>query len=185
MTQYVHAVRDIYPGEEILVTYLTIENTYEERRQAALASWGFDCKCSLCRKPLAQRETSDRRLLMIAELKDKLKDWSDTTFDRTKAAELMISLFEQEGMHGSIGEAYEAAAYAYSVLGDEQNAIKWASKAVDIFSILYGQESDSVKNVLTLMMDPKKHRTWRFRATGPDPDKKPKKDPNAKSWGAF
>ncbi len=47
LVAYIVALRDISAGEELTISYITSDDTYEER-QAALANYGFVCKCSKC-----------------------------------------------------------------------------------------------------------------------------------------
>src|ERR1700760_992909 len=111
-----------------LLPYVDTDSEYdwETRQQATMQSWGFACKCSVCRKPTAQIEHSDKRLRMIKVLKDLLNDWTEDRPDRAKMAELMIELYQQERLYIGIATAYEAAAYAYSVMGDEYNTMLYA-----------------------------------------------------------
>ena len=47
LVAYIVALRDISPGEELTISYITSDESYEER-QASLANYGFVCKCSKC-----------------------------------------------------------------------------------------------------------------------------------------
>jgi hypothetical protein len=47
LVAYIVALKDISPGEELTISYITSEDSYEER-QAALANYGFVCRCSKC-----------------------------------------------------------------------------------------------------------------------------------------
>ena len=47
LVAYIVALRDIQTGEELTISYITSEDPYE-KRQAALANYGFVCRCSKC-----------------------------------------------------------------------------------------------------------------------------------------
>lgn len=44
---YCIALKDIAPGEELTISYIETDESYEER-QAALANYGFQCTCPKC-----------------------------------------------------------------------------------------------------------------------------------------
>jgi hypothetical protein len=102
-------------------------------------------------------------LRLIKILKDALNDWTEVQPERHKMAELMIDLYKQERLHIGISTAYESAAYAYSVIGDEFKTMLYASKAVDVLTIMYGEDNDLRKDLEEMMIDPKSHRTWLYK----------------------
>ncbi|KAF2401519.1 SET domain-containing protein [Trichodelitschia bisporula] len=163
MTQYVHAVRDIYPGEEILINYTDSEYTFAQRQHAIHLSWGFNCTCSICRQPADQIAASDDRLGQIAVLRDALNDWTTISPHRAQDAELLVALYEMERLHVPVASGYEAAAYAWAVRGDEARTRMWAAKAVEAMTILYGGDHELTKDLGVLMRDPKNHRTWLYK----------------------
>ena len=48
LVAYVVALRDIQEGEELMISYIDSEDVSYEKRQAALANYGFVCECSKC-----------------------------------------------------------------------------------------------------------------------------------------
>ncbi|TKY89878.1 hypothetical protein EX895_001175 [Sporisorium graminicola] len=48
------ALRAIEPGEELLISYVDIADTYEERRSYLKKRYCFDCRCDLCRQSHAK-----------------------------------------------------------------------------------------------------------------------------------
>lgn len=48
------ALRAIEPGEELLISYVDIADTYEERRNYLKKRYCFDCRCDLCRQSHAK-----------------------------------------------------------------------------------------------------------------------------------
>jgi len=127
-----------------------------------MTSWGFACTCSICRQPADHVHASDKRLAEIKRVKEMLNDWTEPRPDRPKMAEYLVKLYEQERLHAPIATAYEAAAYAYSVIGDEYNTAKWAGLAVEALTILYGSDHELTQDLETLMLKPREHRTWNF-----------------------
>lgn len=43
------ALRDILPGEELTYSYMSLEGTEMERKEAIRETWDFTCRCSRCR----------------------------------------------------------------------------------------------------------------------------------------
>jgi hypothetical protein len=44
------AARDIFPGEELSVSYVDIFLPSKERKER-IRKWGFECMCALCQGP--------------------------------------------------------------------------------------------------------------------------------------
>jgi lysine-specific demethylase 8 len=70
LVAYVVALKDIVPGEELTISYITSEDSYEER-QAALANYGFVCKCSKCEREKGDTVKGDKALASGIECVDK------------------------------------------------------------------------------------------------------------------
>jgi hypothetical protein len=64
----VHALKDIYEGEEITITYLSPLKNRMARQKALQEKLGFTCLCHLCSLPAEQNQESDRRLEEIHRL---------------------------------------------------------------------------------------------------------------------
>jgi len=133
-----------------------------------MVSWGFACQCSLCRQPASHLSASDKRLRMIKALKTLLNDWTEIQPERAQMAELLVTLHEQERLDVPIALAYEAATYAYSIIGDEYKTMTWASKAVEAMTILYGNDHPLTADLEVLMLNPTEHRTWKYQAPKDD-----------------
>jgi hypothetical protein len=150
-----------------------------------VASWGFACQCSICRQPASHVAASDKRLRMIKALKILLNDWTEDQPDRVQMAELLTTLYEQERLHVPIATAYEAAAYAYSVMGDEYKAMERAALAVEAMTIFYGADHPLTLDLEMLMLNPKEHRTWLYTSGVTKKDKKKKKKQKSLSADDF
>lgn len=111
-------------------------------------------------------DASDKRLAMIQEIKEKLNNWTDPLPNRTKMAEYLIDLYKTERMEGQISTAYESAAYAYAVIGDEYMVKKYATLAWESLTILYGGDHELTVEMEELLQKPTEHRTWLYGSKG-------------------
>src|ERR1700712_4822534 len=100
LTQHVHALRTILPGEEITISYIDPAQKRKKRLHALKESWGFPCGCSSCTATSAVASASDDRIAQIHELRGELEDYSTESRGSTQMAELLVSLYEQERMWG-------------------------------------------------------------------------------------
>jgi hypothetical protein len=78
-------------------------------------------------------------------------------------AETLIQLYTQERLDVPIATAYESAAYAYAIEGDEFRAKRYAALAVESMTILYGAEHPLTMDLEVMMLDPTQHRTWLYK----------------------
>jgi hypothetical protein len=87
-------------------------------------------------------------------------------------AENLITLYEQERLDVPIATAYESAAYAYAIEGDEFRARKYAALAVESMTIFYGAEHPLTLDLEVMMLDPRQHRTWLYKVPKKEGEKK-------------
>jgi hypothetical protein len=80
--------------------------------------------------------------------------------DAPAMAELLVSLYEQERLSGSIAEGYKLAALCYASLGNEWLALKWAMKAVEAGLIYDGPRSPEVRDMQRMLDGPRNHWSW-------------------------
>jgi hypothetical protein len=78
-------------------------------------------------------------------------------------AETLITLYEKERLDVPIATAYESAAYAYAIEGDEFKAKRYAALAVEAMTIFYGADHPLTLDLEVMMLDPKQHRTWLYK----------------------
>jgi hypothetical protein len=107
-------------------------------------------------------------------------------------AETLITLYEQERLDVPIATAYEAAAYAYAIQGDEMRARKYAALSVESMTILYGADHPLTMDLEVMMLNPKDHRTWLYEQTGAEGGVEPSKveegassSPSSSKWSFF
>ena len=87
------ALRDIKVGEEILISYVAPEASYEQR-QKELAHYGFSCTCAVCKEGSSADE---RRARLAAPLVEDSTRSKKEEFDRISE---QIAHFEREGLAG-------------------------------------------------------------------------------------
>ncbi|KAF2664724.1 SET domain-containing protein [Microthyrium microscopicum] len=165
LTHHVHALRTIYPGEELTISYIDPAQALVTRTTALKTSWGFDCACSSCTAPPPHAAASDARIAQLLALQNSLEDHAPLTNpgDGVGAAELLVSLYKQERIEGPVCEAYSLAAHEYASVGDEWSAVKYARLAVESGLLYAGPDGDDVVDMQELLADPKAHWSWRFR----------------------
>ena len=152
-----------------------------ERQAAIHLSWGFACQCSICRQPQSHVSASDQRLALIKKIKEQLNDWSEAKPNRAELAETLIELYDRERLYVPIATAYEAAAYAYAMLGNADKAQKYASLSVEAMTILYGADHALTMDLEVMMLNPKDHRTWLYQLPNAEGDEGQKKGDDNKT----
>ena len=86
LTHYTHAARDIFPGDEISISYTDIVQPRAVRQHALHSEWGFKCSCSACSLgPMLARE-SDTRVRRILDLTDVLDDLRDEVWEERRSS---------------------------------------------------------------------------------------------------
>src|ERR1700712_5086528 len=102
LTQHVHALRTILPGEEITISYIDPAQKRKARLHALKESWGFPCGCSSCTATSPVSSASDDRIAQIGEIREEREDYALDSEASTSMAELLITLYKQERMWGPI-----------------------------------------------------------------------------------
>ena len=107
---------------------------------------------------------SDSRVMQMRELRRELDDYS--TAATPGQAELLVTLYELEGLHVRIYEAYYRAALEWNGAGDAFRAVRYARLCLDKGLLLRGEDRPFVKSMREMVRDPKGHWSWRFRVEG-------------------
>lgn len=163
LTQHVTALRNIYPGEELTLSYISPLRTASSRHARLSRQWGFPCSCSLCAASPAASAASDVRINQIISLRTELNDWTSASRASPEMAELLISLYEQERIHSMLGEAYTHAAIEYNGVGDVWTARRYAHLAVDLgLQVMRGHDGET-EEMRDLAEDPWGHWSWMWR----------------------
>ncbi|KAH7070129.1 hypothetical protein FB567DRAFT_564860 [Paraphoma chrysanthemicola] len=163
MTHYVHAIRDIQPGEEITITYIDNEKDRKTRMKRLQKSWGFKCSCSACTANPSLTAESDNRLYQITELARILDNWTPASKATPEVAELLISLYEQERLDASLATAYKYAAEVHSSFGKKWEAIKYARLSVELSMLDKGFRDGDVREMQKMATNPEMTWSWKKR----------------------
>jgi hypothetical protein len=139
----VYALRPISAGEEIVVTYIELEQPYAARQEELRQKYSFDCTCSICTLPEGERRRSDVRRDLLrtmsidivnvdrgVELGRWLNDPSLPVDYLIKRSLPVVGMMDQEGVHPDILALvhYTILWDAYCALGDEASACKWLKR---------------------------------------------------------
>ena len=105
------AIKDIFVGEEITITYIDEYGGYEERKKRLEENWGFKCDCKACDITTTFGKASDcRRIVLqqnrkdiLAYLKGRSNDHGKTLFrngdtDALNAVMESLDLLHLEGL---------------------------------------------------------------------------------------
>jgi hypothetical protein len=164
-THYVHAVRPIYPGEEITVTYIDPTKKQADRARKLHNTWGFKCACASCTASRFVVASSDDRLNQISDLRYEFGKIRSESRATPQMAELLISLYEQEKLWGMMYEAYRFAAIEWNGVGEPWTATKYARLAIEYGIYSSGEKDEDVAEMDELATDPWSHWSWMFRTT--------------------
>jgi hypothetical protein len=164
-TQYVHAVRPIYPGEEITITYINPLMKQAERAHKLQRTWGFKCSCAACTASKYVIASSDDRLNQISEVRAELGRYGSESWATPQMAELLISLYEQEKLWGMLSEVYRYAALEWNGIGEPWTATKYARLAIEYGIYSSGPKDGDVADMDELATDPWSHWSWMFRTS--------------------
>jgi hypothetical protein len=165
LTHHVHATRSILPGEELTISYIDPARSKEDR-QRSLKQWGFECTCSLCSASPAVSGASDQRIAKILEIEEQLEQRHVEGETAISMAQLLISLYKQEGMDAPIASAYSTAAIEYNGVGKSWIASKYAKLAIETDVLYSGPSSESVAEMEILLKDPEGHWSWMAHLAG-------------------
>lgn len=163
MTHYVHAIRDIHPGEEITITYIDNEKDRKTRISRLEKNWGFKCSCSACTAHASLAAESDSRLYQITSLARTLDDWTASSSATPEVAELLISLYEQERLDASLATAYKYAAEVYSSFGKKWEAMRYARLSVELSMLDKGFKDGDVGEMRKMSLEPEMSWRWKKR----------------------
>ena len=151
--QTIHAMRDIPPGAEILVTYLAELGADHAKRSARLATdFGFVCECATCSLTTTERAESDRRRQRIGALGDVIREAVPRKrADAISLVEERLKLMEEEGIGGTSYDTIFAASAYCRLVGDRASASLWASRAADCARLALGCDSEEFVKLTSLV----------------------------------
>lgn len=163
LTHRIHAIRHIYPGEEITITYINNEVARDTRIRRLSNGWGFKCSCSSCSAHPRLVAESDARLEQMDEVKKVLNDWSDTSSATPAHAELLVSLYKQERLHAGLSTAYQHAAEVHSSFGMKWEAVRYARLSLEWSMLDKGWGDRDVVAMTHMATEPESTWSWNRR----------------------
>jgi hypothetical protein len=157
------ALRDLAPGEEVTISYLyaALEAPRSVRQEQLKQHWNFDCQCSVCSASAEEVALSDDRRERIGHANEKLARPDANARYLYRAATQLAQLYDEEGLITPRARTNEIAAFASSMIGDENEAIRFANAAKRYWRILAGKDSFEVRRMDELRRDPTTHPSWK------------------------
>ncbi|WQF90293.1 Putative SET domain superfamily protein [Colletotrichum destructivum] len=116
-----YAVRDITTDKEITISYINPVQTFQEQQKYARDVLGFKCAYSQCKAPRKFADLSDDRINEILLLESYLES-RVAPAEPTAMAELLVSLYKQEGLDSYICKAYAIEAREWNSAGYKYQA---------------------------------------------------------------
>ncbi|KAK4494593.1 hypothetical protein PRZ48_013949 [Zasmidium cellare] len=154
----VHAVRDIFQGEELVMNYMGQHShfwTHTKRWEYLRSRYGFTCQCEACSDTTG---TNDSRREMLQALVWGLEEFHkgqpdeghflipSTGPDALAQAEQVITLLIQQGLFAmELTRAYRLASSLALDLGYHQKALEYASNEAEVEKNIFGTELDDLK----------------------------------------
>ncbi|KAG8877453.1 hypothetical protein FRB97_003384 [Tulasnella sp. 331] len=146
---YVHALRDIKAGEEILISYLDTKRPRSDRQSILSMHYHFDCTCSVCSLPESKAAKSDRLLLRMHHLYSKLQTWTEDEIDGVEAIDVINEIWEtgEEERRTQLASNAGLVATAHS---DVESAKAWYMLAAQTAVYELGAGSHRVLELVNL-----------------------------------
>ncbi|KAH9443500.1 hypothetical protein Pst134EA_032853 [Puccinia striiformis f. sp. tritici] len=112
------AIRPIEKGEELTISYRSLEMPSEFRRQSLKEYYGFDCNCHHCKMSSELRQQSDERMKQI--LVFRYEAHSDNPRFRAEDVEEFLNICDMEQIPSCMVTANQVAAEFYNSRGEKQ-----------------------------------------------------------------
>ncbi|RAR15240.1 SET domain-containing protein [Stemphylium lycopersici] len=132
LSMEVKARRDVTVGEEINISYGSIDLKYSERQKLYRNGWNFACTCPLCKAPQHEIQQSDQRRDRFAQLRSMLENLTAETYNAQQIVaweKEVMAIAHSEGLELLLAPDYERLAYVYAGHGMRKDARLWAEKA--------------------------------------------------------
>jgi len=163
----VHALKDIYKGEELLTAYFRTLQTRDERRHHLKQNYDFRCTCAYCALPDEESKASDIRLTMMSDLYNRLSTWGHGALDGPEAIRLVKRIWaigEEEGYTSERGRLAADAVLVAVAHSDAEAAVEWAKLGLRWASYELGSDSDLAEEMRIAIREPKRHTMWGQRS---------------------
>ncbi|KAF2248851.1 SET domain-containing protein [Trematosphaeria pertusa] len=155
----IKALRDIAPGEEISISYGSVDLKHADRQKLYKEGWGFKCTCDVCTADAYTIAGSDQRRGRFSQLRERLNSLTAETYDAQQIVaweKEVLELSEKEGLDVLVAEDLERMAYVYAGLGLVEEAKSWARKArlsLLEWTIVDGGSENDVRRVEELLRE--------------------------------
>ncbi|KAH9457429.1 hypothetical protein Pst134EA_021306 [Puccinia striiformis f. sp. tritici] len=151
------AIRPIEKGEELTISYRSLEMPSEFRRQSLKEYYGFDCNCHHCKMSSELRQQSDERMQQI--LVFRYEAHSDNPRFRAEDVEEFLNICDMEQIPSCMVTANQVAAGFYNSRGEKQKVKEYAEVARKIGLINYGSSWAELEELELLVNAPEKHKS--------------------------
>ncbi|KAJ7043859.1 hypothetical protein C8F04DRAFT_1070678 [Mycena alexandri] len=163
---FIHALRDIQRGQELLTTYTETKRTRNERREFLSQQYGFMCTCAVCSLDDAASKLSDERLTAISHYYGHFATWGSESISGVEAISTINTIWkleDEEGYWSERGQLAADAAWISAAHSDASAARFWAQLAVKWYSYELGADSELVSEVQRIAENPEQHPAWGSR----------------------
>ncbi|KAJ6584695.1 hypothetical protein B0H19DRAFT_1318925 [Mycena capillaripes] len=163
---FVHALRNIHKGQELLTTYTDTKRTRKERREFLSQQYGFRCTCAVCSLDAAASAASDKRLSAISHYYGQVATWGTNTINGVEAISIINKIWkleDEEGYWSERGRLAADGAWIASSHSDASAARLWAQLAIKWYTYELGADSELVTDVERTARNPEEHPAWGSR----------------------
>ncbi|KAJ7465322.1 hypothetical protein FB451DRAFT_1352778 [Mycena latifolia] len=163
---FVHALRNIPKGQELLTTYTDTKRTRKDRREFLLQNYGFWCTCAVCSLDAPASEASDKRLTSISHYYAQLSTWGTNAITGAEAISTINKIWKLEDEEGYWSERGRLAAdgtWIAAAHSDASAVRLWAQLAIKWYTTELGSGSDLLSEVQNAAGNPEEHPAWGSR----------------------
>lgn len=156
----VHAVMDIFKGEEITISYCSAIRTLKDRDRK-LRPYVFTCRCPACRVDTYFGSMSQVRRQQMLDLDHEIADFQNDPStaqaeyghtDEESAILKILGLMDGEGLVYEKSLAYHDAAEWAWKRGLRVQALEYASKELDVDLCCVGGDSPTYKKTMSFFL---------------------------------
>lgn len=166
LAHQLYAVRDIAANEEITISYFDTTKTLQDRQRFTQETLVFKCACTQCKAERKFTNLSDDHINEILLLQQALENRQIAPAEPTATAQSLVDLYEQEGLHLYLAEAYAIAALEWNGQGYEYQARSWAYRAAKAgLDVGHGAGVDEYLSEMEPLLDgARSHWSYKHRA---------------------
>ncbi|KAF1994263.1 SET domain-containing protein [Amniculicola lignicola CBS 123094] len=157
----IHAIRDIWKGEEITISYLSSCQNRQAREEELREKFKFTCSCQLCSLPPDQSRESDSKLDRIHEI-DCIIERGGVSGLVSSPRKMLSCVDEQVQLYSTANEVGLVRAYpdAFQIAianGDLARSRTFAERVVPLYLMTIGSDNPNVAQYQKLAQDPTTH----------------------------